>query len=116
MEFNHIGRPSAGLKTIDVLGDDRRVWLLSLNLGDNAMPAIWLTRGDRCPSLVMKVPDLFWVAIESPLAREVFVVVLAPDAAVAAVCGDSAFGGEARAGEEDDAVEVRKSRRQGSVG
>src|ERR1700682_4841621 len=94
------------MKAVDVWRDHDRAGLAALPLRDYAVSIVGLTTDNCRAPLVVKVPNLVGVPSESALACVLLVVVLLPDASMAAVGGDAALGRESCSCEKDDPPEA----------
>jgi hypothetical protein len=109
VQFDDICGSGALVQAIDVLGDDRHdAATLALQIGNQLVPKVRLTRGHLFPSDIMKIQDLFGIPIKRTLTGVVLVIVLRPDAALAAIGGNAALCGHTSASEKDNPRKIAK--------
>ena len=104
VHVKHTGRAGELVEIVDVLGAEEEPVESVLECGDGLVGRIGLGVGGVAAAHGVEVPDELGIAAPGGGRGDIFEAVVAPEAIGVAEGGDAAFGGDASAGEQEEAV------------
>lgn len=103
MEFDDVAAAGALVEAVHVLGDERELREEFFHFDQSEVGGIWFGIGDEFAPPFVPFPDEAGISPEGARRGEVFGAIFGPKAGLGiAKSGDAAFGGDARASENND--------------
>src|SRR5258706_4750026 len=109
VDLERAGATRAIMQAVDVLRDECKIRVLRLERGKRTMAGVGFGLRDEGAAPVVPFPDQFRIARETLRRREVFGSMATPQPARAAKGRDTAFSGDARAGQHRDRIRLREN-------